>query len=214
MIDIALFAKVIGLFISIFTAGKLFFEVVPRRKTRLQDEYKFVKGFLADISTSCEAHPYLIEKGFAAISGKDNLTAEEIRFLLSQPNPSLSLKHYSEARQRYVEYSELEHRIKFKEKFNDPAKRKQSKIGNGIGYFVFAFVSLTPLVFSSYLFGKNWQLGVTFIAIFLVAFGPLAIQCLIEVGRITNGEKLVDGQRTSNPPLNTDVQPISEASAS
>lgn len=49
MIDVALLeiaAKAIGLFGSIFTAYKLFLEVVLHRKTRLRDEYKFVKEFL------------------------------------------------------------------------------------------------------------------------------------------------------------------------
>lgn len=211
MIDIALLelaAKTIGLFGSIFTAYKLFLEVVLHRKTRLRDEYKFVKEFLTDIGASSEAHPYLVEKGFAAISGKDNLTAEEIRFFLSQHNPSLSLKRYSAARQRYVEYSDCEHRVKFRGKFTDPAKRKWSKILNGVGYFVLAALSLAPLFFASDLFGKNWQMAVMFIIMFLAAFGPQAILCLLEVGRITKGEKLVDHQRTPNSPLNTDVPPI------
>lgn len=208
MFDVALLelaAKTIGLFASIFTAYKLFLEVVLHRKTRLRDEYKFVKEFLTDIGTSSEPHPYLVEKGFAAISGKDNLTAEEIRFFLSQRNPSLSLKRYSAARERYVEYCEHDHRVKFKGKFTDPTKRKGSKILNGVGYFTFAALSLAPIFFASNLFGTNWRMGALFIVMFLVAFGPQAIWCLLEVGRITKGEKLVDGQRTPNSAVNTDA---------
>lgn len=195
-------AKAIGLFGSIFTAYKLFLEVVLHRKTRLRDEYKFVKEFLTDISTSAVTHPYLLEKGYAAVSGKNDLTAEEIRFFLSQPNPSISIKLYVSARQRYVEYSESERLVKFKGKFTDPNKRKLSKVLNGIGYFTLATLSLTPLVFSSNLFGKNWQMAVMFIAIFMVAFGPQSILCLLEVIRVANGEKLIDSQRASNLPIN------------
>lgn len=199
MFDIALLelaAKAIGLFASIFTAYKLFLEVVLHRKTRLRDEYKFVKEFLIDIGTSSEPHPYLVERGFAAISGKDNLTAEEIRFFLSQRNPSLSLKRYSAARERYVEYCGHDHFVKFKGKFTDPTKRKWSKILNGVGYIFFAALSLAPIFFASNLFGTNWQMGALIIVMFMLAFGPQAIWCLLEVGRITKGEKLVDGQRT------------------
>lgn len=198
MVDAAILelaAKAIGLSGSIFTAYKLFLEVVLHRKTRLRDEYKFVKEFLTDINAASTPHPYLLEKGFAAVSGRDNLTAEEIRFFLSQPNPSIAFKLYSSARIRYVEYSEYDHLVKYKGKFTAPAKRKWSKILNGTGYFTLASLALAPLVFASNLFGKNWQMAIMFILIFLIAFGPQAILCLLEVIRISNGEKLIDSQR-------------------
>lgn len=198
-------AKAVGLFASIFTASKLFLEVVLNRKTRLRDEYKFVKDFLTDIGTPSSPHPYLIEKGFAAISGKDNLTAEEIRFFLSQRNPSLSLRHFSAARERYVEYCEHDRRVKFKEKFTDPTKRKRSKILYGIEYVILAVLALAPMFFASDLFGANWKMAALFIVMFLVAFGPQAVLCLREVNHITKGEKLVNGQRNPNPAVNTDV---------
>jgi hypothetical protein len=204
-------AVIISLVASTFSVRKLFSEAILYRKTRSRDEYKFVKEFLTDI-TSPESHPYLVEKGFAAISGKDNLTADEIRFFLSQPNPSLSIKRYSAARQHYVEYSECERRVKFIGKFTDPAKIEQSEKLNGFGYFVFALLSLAPLfftsIFASNLFEKNWQMAAIFIVVFLVAFGPLAFFCLLEVDRITKGKKLVDSQRTPNPPLNMDAPSI------
>lgn len=206
MIDNAILelaAKAIGLFGSIFTAYKLLLEVVVHRKTRLREEYKFVKEFLSDIGASSGPHPYLVEKGFAAVSGKDNLTAAEILFFLTQPNPSLSLKRYSEARQRYVEYSQDENRVNFKGKFTDAGKRRWSKISYASGYFCLAALSLVPLFFASNLFGKNWQMAIVFILMFLFAFGPLAILCLLEVIHMTKGEKLVEGQRTPNPSPNT-----------
>lgn len=197
MIDTALMelmAKAVGLLGSIFTAYKLLLEVVLNRKPRLREEYKFVKEFLADVAAPAQPHPYLVEKGFSAVSGKDNLTAAEILYLLAQSNPSLSLKRYSDARQRYVEYSENTQRVDFRGKYSDARKRKWAKIINFIGYIVFATLSLVPLFFASDLFGKNWQMAVVFILMFLVAFGPQAILCLIEYGRIVKGEKLVESQ--------------------
>ena len=208
MLDITpleLSIKTVGLLGSIFTAYKMFLEVVLHRKTRLRDEYKFVKEFLTDIQTTPEPHPYLVEKGFFAISGKDNLTAEEIRFFLSQRNPSLSIKRYSAARQRYVEYCEHDRRINFKGKFTNPSKRKWSKIINTAGYFTLAALSLAPLFFATNLFGSNWKMGALFIVIFLVTFGPQAIFCLLEIGRINKGEKLIDGQRPPNPTVTMDA---------
>lgn len=201
MIDtplIELAAKAVGLLASIFTAYKLLLEVVLNHKPRLREEYKFVKEFLADIATSKQPHPYLIEKGFAAISGKDNLTAVEIQYLLGQTNPSLSLKRYSAARQQYVEYSESTRSINYKKKYADVRKRKRLKILKVGGYFFFAFLALAPLFFASNLFGKNWQLATAIILMSLFSFGPHAILFLVEFGRIVKGEKLVEGQRLPN----------------
>lgn len=197
MIDTALIelvAKAVGLLGSIFTVYKLLLEVVLNRKSRLREEYKFVKDFLSDVAAPEQPHPYLVEKGFSAISGKDNLNATEILYLLAQPNPSLSLKRYSAARQQYVEYSEDAHCVKYVGKYTDARKRKWVKIRNGTGYFIFAALALTPLFFASNLFGKNWQMATVFIVMFLVAFGPQAILCLYELGRVIKGEKLVEGQ--------------------
>ena len=77
--------KISGLVGSVFTAYKLFQEVFLNKKPRLRDEYKFAKDFLNDIAAVEQRHPYLIEKGYAAISGKESLTAKEIIYLLSQP---------------------------------------------------------------------------------------------------------------------------------
>lgn len=208
MIDTALMelaAKAVGLLGSIFTAYKLLLEVVLNRKPRLREEYKFVKEFLVDVAAPTQPHPYLVEKGFAAIYGKDNLTAAEILYLLAQPNPSLSLKRYSAARQRYVEYSESMKRFDFQSKYSDAGKRKRAKIFNTGGYFIFAALALIPLFFASNLFGKNWQMAIVFILMFLVAFGPQAILYALEFGRIVKGEKLVESQLPPNTPPNMDA---------
>lgn len=207
MIDTAfmeLAAKAIGLLGSIFTAYKLLLEVVLNRKPRLREEYKFAKEFLADVATSTQPHPYLVEKGFAAVSGQVNLTAAEILYLLAQPNPSLSFKRYSAARQRYVEYSESEQRVNYKGKYSDAGKRKWAKGLNFGGYFIHAMLAFAPLFFASDLFGKNWQMAVVFILMFLVAFGPQAIMCMIEFGRIKKGEKLVESQCLPKPTFERD----------
>lgn len=193
---IELTAKAIGLFSSIFATYKLLVKDLLNRKPMLRDEYKFTKEFLADVTSLTQPHPYLVEKGFAAVSGKDNLTAAEILYLLAQPNPSLSLKRYSAARQRYLEYSESAKRVNFRSKYSDAQKRKRAKIFNVIGYFVFATLALVPLVFASDIFGNSWQVATVFILICLITFAPQAILFVLEFKRIEYGEELVEEQQT------------------
>jgi len=202
---IELMAKTFGLLASIYTAYKLIFDGFWNRKVRLRDEYKFVKDFIADVTTHTKPHPYLVEKGFAAITGKDNLTSVEILYLLGQPNPSLSLKRYSSSRQSYVEFNEIAQCIEFKVNYSDEKKRKRAKILNGIGYFIFASFALAPIFFATNLFGNNWIMAVVFILLFLGAFAPLAVMFILEVNKIVRGELLVSSQKTPNLALKRDA---------
>lgn len=200
MIDIPfieLGAKLIALVGSIFTTYKLLLEVVLNRKPRLREEYKFVKEFLADVTSQSQIHPYLIEKGYRAISGKENLTATEILYLLSQPDPSLALKRYSIAR-RYVEYSETTQHVNFRSKYSSKKRREKEKIFYSFGYFFSAALAFFPLFFASNLFGRNWLMANEFIFTFLLAFGPLAVLWLFEYSSIVSGEQLVESQQNPN----------------
>lgn len=180
--------KISGLVGSVFTAYKLFQEVFLNKKPRLRDEYKFAKDFLNDIAAVEQRHPYLIEKGYAAISGKESLTAKEIIYLLSQPWPSLSLRQYAAAR-RYVMFDEDKNRIDYVGKNIDKNKRKCSKIINLIWYYSFFTLALLPLFFASDLFNKP------LILIFSSTFTTLAFLYLIEYNKIKKGEQLVERQQ-------------------
>lgn len=188
---VELMGKIFAVMGALLTAYKLLNEIIFNRKPRLREEYKFTKKFLADIAEAKKPHPLLIEKGFVAVSGKADLTAKEIIFFLAQRSPTQYLKWYSDARD-YVEYIDSTNTVKYKGKYIENGKRKFAKLLNVLGYIVFASLALIPFVFSSNIFGKNWQQAFFYSVIFMLSFGPLAIMFLLAQLRIVKGEKLIE----------------------
>jgi hypothetical protein len=184
-------ALVVG---SIFGTYRLLHDIVLSRKPVLRDEYQFVKTFIADVVSVQGPHPYMVEKGFAAISGKHNLTSAEILYLLDQPKPSLSIKRYSAARMRFVEFSDQEQRIVFIKSYLNKNKRKWFKAFNFTGYILFAILALCPLFFTSDLFGENWKKEFSMLLMFFIIFAPQCYFCIIRFFRINMGELLIAGQ--------------------
>ena len=189
--DIELFAKLVTVAGSVFALYKVIAKFVISKKSRLRGEFKFIKEFITDLKP--DTHPFVIEKGYLAISGDSSLTAREITYLLSLPSPAQALKKYSTAR-KYVEFKEPTEieagRVVFREKYSEN-KRNWIKRLNVTGYVICATFAFAPIPFAKDIFGSNWQVGLVVIAMSLLSFGPLAFTSLAEYGRVLRGEELV-----------------------
>lgn len=189
--DIELFAKLVTVFGSVFALYKVIAEFVISKKSRLREEFKFIKEFITDLKP--DTHPFIIEKGYLAISGDSTLTAKEITYLLSLSSPAQALKKYSASR-KYVEFKEATEKEKAKVIFRDKYtvnKRKWVKGVNLATYILFATFAFAPIPFAKDIFGTNWQVGLVVISMALLSFGPLAFTSLAEYGRVLRGEELV-----------------------
>jgi hypothetical protein len=189
--DIELIAKLVTVAGSIFALYKVIVEFVISKKSRLRKEFKFIKDFITDLKP--DTHPFVVEKGYLAITGDSTLTAKEITYLLSLSSPAQALQKYSVSR-KYVEFKEATETEKAKVVFRDKyteSKRKWVKRINIATYIVFATLAFAPIPFAKDIFGTNWQVGLVVISMALLSFGPLAFTSIAEYGRVLRGEELV-----------------------
>ncbi|MDO8810533.1 MAG: hypothetical protein Q7J38_00690 [Gallionella sp.] len=190
--DIEIIAKLATVVGGVFAIYKGIDKLVDSKKTRHRDEYKFVKEFIADLEPS--THPFVLEKGYLAITGDATLGANEIRYLLSLKSPAQALRKYSRAR-TYVKFLEVPPQdrklIIFRDEYQNSGKRKRAKRWDITLYIFFATFAFAPIVFAKELFGSNWQVAIVVIGMAAVSFGSLAITFLSEHGRICRAEELV-----------------------
>lgn len=187
-------AKLIAVAGSVFALYKVIVEFVISKKSRLREEFKFIKEFIDELES--DTHPFIIEKGYLAITGDTTLRAPEITYLLSHSSPAEALKKFSVAR-KYLEFKEAcenqSANIKFRNKYT-ASKRKWVKRRNVASYILFATLAFAPIAFVSEIVGSNWQAGLVLIAMSLCSFGPLAYISIAEYGRVLRGEELVESK--------------------
>jgi hypothetical protein len=192
--DIELFAKLITVAGSVFALYKVIAEFVISKKSRLREEFKFIKDFITDLKPG--THPFVIERGYLAITGDSTLTAKEITYLLSLSSPAQALKKYSTSR-KYIYFKEAtataKAQVVFRDKYTE-SKRKWIKRMNLATYIVFATLAFAPIPFAKDIFGNNWQVALVVISMAVLSFGPLAFTSLAEYGRVLRGEELVTMQ--------------------
>ena len=75
------------LLLGVIGAGKLLYDLWIIKHSRMRDEYTFAKTFFHEVSTNPTSHPFLREKGYEAIAGDRQLSADTIEYLLSLENP-------------------------------------------------------------------------------------------------------------------------------
>lgn len=193
--QIELVVKLIAVLASVVAVYKAFQEIVLSRKPRLREEFAFVKSFVSELKD--DTHPFLVEKGFLAISGDPTLSAAEIRYLLSLDSPSTALRRYLYAREHLVfspRNEEGKKRIDFKPAFASEKSRNLRKALYLASYAVTAFLALAPLLFARSLFGANWKIGLLSAAMLLLSFGWIAISSLSSASKIWRAEELVKQQ--------------------
>ena len=95
--------SIIGFLFAIY---KHTYEITTSKKSSFKDDYRFAKEFLEDVAKKPDLHPYVIEKGYQAIAGNNNLSSKEVVYLLSLEEPSICLKDYVLSKE-YLELKEV-----------------------------------------------------------------------------------------------------------
>ena len=112
------------LLLGVIGAGKLLYDLWIIKHSRMRDEYTFAKTFFHEVSTNPTSHPFLREKGYQAIAGDRQLSADTIEYLLSLENPDRALRDYVLGRP-YLEHLpqsgnlQIEFRKRYKNKWSE-----------------------------------------------------------------------------------------------
>ena len=187
-------ARACTLVIGGFASAKIYHEIMVGRQSRMRDEYKFAKEFFVDLNSNPGINPFLREKGYQAIAGDKDLTANEISYLLTLQNPALALRDYVFGREYLEHLSNVENlQIVFKGKYQEPISRNWRKYTYIFFYAVFYSMSVALFFVPKTTFSTfDDFLFLTFIC--LVVFGPIAWLFLREAERIKRAETLVKRQ--------------------
>lgn len=197
-------AIIVGLFTIIIGAKEFALNTFKGKRKKRHEDYEFTKKFLNEINRKENGkeiyeHPFLIEKGFYALSGKKNLSAEEILYCLNQKNPIFFFEYYPLVRRKYVEYSHHEKLILFKGNYRYSFRRWLSRAGNYILFFIyfcfayFLIISIFSDAFRAKYAWSWWQTALTLNISILFLFG-IAIMCMTQGIRLTVSEELVAQQ--------------------
>lgn len=179
---------------AIIGTGRVIYEIMIGKKSRLRDDYKFAKEFLSDLKEKPDLHPFAIEKGYQAIAGSTTLKSEEIAYLLSLENPGKCLKDYVLSK-KYLQHLNTsgDLQLSFSEKYSASWARNWRKALYLTLYFGLAFAALSPLILAKAGVTKPVQL-LTFLAITVPFFGFYAWASLRSFTQIYRGEKLILNQ--------------------
>lgn len=182
------------LLVGMVAAAKGLFDLSIGKKSKLREEYKFAKDFLKDVDTLSKMHPYLKDKGYQAIAGDEEITAEEVEYLLSLRNPEQAVKDYVMGKIYLEHLSVLEDlQVSFKKKY----KTKWSRLWRMCFYFACyitcVLAATAPWIFSSFLHLNLNQLIFTFL-VTAVIFGPYAWLSFRSAQKISKASRLVRRQ--------------------
>jgi len=186
--------KLVALFVSVISAYKAFSELVSKKKEKLRADYEFAEKFIANEKWK-ELHDYLLERGYWGLSGRQ-LEASVIRYFLSLKDPLGQLTDYTRGLRflntvRDNEGSVVS--IEYKGKLNNATKFKWKSRRIMVSYFVFAFLSLGPVIFIGNFLTQGFS-GVSALVAWVLSFGLLAYTHL---GRVINcaADNFPDSQR-------------------
>lgn len=182
----------IGTFtIAVIGGGKIVYDIYSGRTGRAREEYRFAKEFLSDFEG--ELHPFLLDKGFKALSGNNQITPEEASYLIGLKDPVRALKDFSLGRD-YIELSKTmpTHFISFRCKYKKSWSRRWRKLLYTILYFILAMTAFSPLMFSG-TFGGIYSV-LSYFILFCMIFGMSAVMFLRSAVRIHRAEQLEKNQ--------------------
>ncbi|WP_422410154.1 MULTISPECIES: hypothetical protein [unclassified Endozoicomonas] len=187
--DIELFLKFIGSLASVFALYKLIVDVVLAKSIRRRDEYEFTKKFLEDLKNK-ETHPYIIEKGFFALSGK-TYSIDEIKHLLNKGSPSFEISQRNESN-HFIEFDREANAYKWKQFYSKPFIKKHGvSLYMGL-YIVTCSVAITPV----YIKGLS-TLSNSSIMSFCLSFLYIAVLSLFRHENLKIAKKFIQTQSQS-----------------
>ena len=178
---------------AVLGAGKIIYDITVGKRAHLREEYKFAKEFLSHAKKD-GIHPFVLEKGYQAIAGTSTLSPEDISYILSLKKPSQCLKDYVLSNQLMDKLkTEGNLKLNFKRKYQKSWFRTWLKFFYSSGYFLLAFIALSPVVVSNY-FGISGLHSLLLLAFTLPLAGTLAWSSLIAYARVKRGEELISNQ--------------------
>lgn len=77
--------------------SKTIHNFITNNKPRLREEYKFARDFLKDIDSGT-LHPFALEKGYIALTGKKHIKGKEIAYILTLEDSVLCLSDFVKSR--------------------------------------------------------------------------------------------------------------------
>jgi len=143
--------KLIGIIASIIALRKGVLDNSIGKRSQHKEEYELSKKFIAELFTDDqtenkkEPHPFIIEKGYQAISG-ERLSHKEIKALLRFPCPSLALRAFYRAGD-LIELNK-DDVFEYKKKYQSKKSRKRYKIWYYCAYFFYAIIAIFPFLFT------------------------------------------------------------------
>ena len=191
--DVEFFAKIAGVFLSIFTLYKVFIDVVLARSSKRRDEYNFTKKYLEDLSDS-STHPYILEKGFLALTG-NNLPVNEIKHLIDLENPTQAI-----ARRASVDFF-----VKFNKELNNYEWRKKYRTSfyqnYGSTIFLTGYVlSCSTVLFPVFIKGIEIINSLSILCIFTsLIIIALYDYMLTKIGKFQNSSKVYESNSARKP---------------
>ncbi|WP_050907561.1 hypothetical protein [Vibrio harveyi] len=191
---IPILLKAIAAFVPLVAAMLGILNFRFSRRSAMIAEYNHAKSFLKDCNG---LHPYAKDLGYYTIAGTSHVDSSEIEYVLSLQNPVKALKCYVAGRKYFVPFQELKYpKIQFRQKYVSSFKRAFLLNFYKVLYFVFAFIAMSPLIFSQ-LINVDWLFSnFALVAFSSIAFVFFAIWMLyLHVG-LYFAEWLYDSQET------------------
>lgn len=120
-------AAVVSIFIypilrKLFSGFK-FSNKFSKRKGEYEQAKELIHLIEEAKNSNKKPHPFLIEKGYALISGERRFNSDEITYCLSMNNPSQTLKYFSSGFY-YLKYSKESKRFDYRKSADSSIKRK------------------------------------------------------------------------------------------
>jgi hypothetical protein len=199
---------------GLFALPKILYENSTLRKSQRREEYEFSKKFISEvfedqICKKPKVHPFIVEKGYQAISG-EMLGYNEIMTLLNFPNPLLALKKFFRSQELLI--LTKDGLFEYIKKYNSTGKRWFYRKLYSTAYFVLAMVAILPFTFKKQL-GIELESTESIIkySLFVVAILFWAISQLLKYINMEFAEYIIEEQaKIENSPLATEptAQPL------
>ncbi|MGK7948003.1 MAG: hypothetical protein AB4368_04160 [Xenococcaceae cyanobacterium] len=181
--------KTITAIFAIVGVGKTFYEMRTGNRSRLREEYKFAKDFLAELDNNPNLHPFALEKGYQAIAGSTTVSTEEIAYLLSLKNPGKCLNDYLLGKKYLSKLdTDSDFQLYFSKKYSTTWSRKWRKYLYLTLALIFACSALSPFLRPQYF-------PFRLLIITMPVYGVCTFWCLDELIRIDSAEQLVKNQQ-------------------
>jgi len=195
--------KLIALIVSIASAYKAFSELVSKKMEKLRADYDFAEKFMADGKWE-RLHDYLLERGYWGLSGTQ-LDASVIRYFLNQKDPLGQLSDYT----RGLRYLELQRNdsnqvlaIVLIRPLDKPIRYKWKEWRVFFAYFIFAFLSLGPVIFLPNFLAQGLS-GVAGLVAWVLSFGMLAYLNLDELAALHSAKRVAQKNAATEIKSNT-----------